>query len=232
MNSRLDSPLVSVIIPVYNGEKYLRESIDSIFSQTYTSIEVIVVDDGSTDRSSVIAHSFPKIRHLFQNNSGHASARNRGVRAANGDYISFLDADDLWLPEKLSLQISAFNALPELEIVTGHVRQFLSPEIDFNIECKPTFSTKPLPGYSPIAILARRNLFEKVGFFHEGLHVGETISWFTTVMEYDLNIKVLPDLVAMRRIHGNNHSTRFKREKNRAIIRILKTSLDRRRSGD
>jgi glycosyltransferase involved in cell wall biosynthesis len=221
-----------VIIPVYNGEKYLRESIDSIFSQTYTSIEVIVVDDGSTDQSKAIAHSFPQIRYLFQNNSGHASARNRGIRAANGDYISFLDADDVWLPEKLSLQISAFKALPELEIVTGHVRQFLSPEIEFNFESKPSVSKKPLPGYSPIAILVRRDLFENVGFFHENLQVGETISWFARAMEYNLNIKVLPDLVALRRIHGNNHSTRFKREKNRAIIQILKTSLDRRRSGD
>ena len=108
MKNQLDSPLVSVIIPVYNGEKYLRESIDSIFSQTYTPIEVIVVDDGSTDQSKAIARSFPQIRYLFQNNSGHASARNRGIRAANADYISFLDSDDLWLPEKLLLQISDF----------------------------------------------------------------------------------------------------------------------------
>ncbi len=232
MSHQPDHPLVSVIIPVYNGEKYLRESIESIYSQTYSSLEVIVVDDGSTDQSRLIANSYPGTRYIFQNNAGHASARNRGIRTARGHYLSFLDADDLWLPEKLVLQMAAFNTVPDLEIVTGHVKQFVSPEIDADIESIPPISDRLFPGYSPIAILVRRNVFEKVGLFHEGLHVGEAISWFARAMEFSLKTKVLPDLVAMRRIHGSNHSTRFKREKNRAIIQILKSSLDRRRAGD
>ena len=232
MNHQKDHPLVSVIIPVYNGEKYLRESIESIFSQTYTSLELIVVDDGSTDQSRLIANSYPGIRYIFQNNAGHASARNRGIQTARGHYLSFLDADDLWLPEKLALQMAAFDAVPDLEFVTGHVKQFVSPEIDTDIESMPTISSRLFAGYSPTAILIRRSVFEKVGLFHEGLHVGEAISWFARVKEFNLKSKVLPDLVAMRRIHGSNHSTRFKREKNRAILQILKTSLDRRRTGD
>lgn len=232
MINHLDSPLISVILCVFNGEKYLCESIQSILSQTYHPIELIVVDDGSTDKSGDIVKSFPEVQYLFQNNTGLPSARNNGIRAAKGKYIAFIDADDLWLPEKLALQIAAYNVDPDLEIVTGFVKQFISPEIDEDIKAKLNLPNKLLPGYSTIAMLVKHDLFEKVGLFPEESIIVETISWFARAMEFRLKIKVLPDLVAMRRIHGNNISIKYKQEKNKAIIQILKSSIDRRRSGN
>ena len=222
------NPLISVIIPVYNCEKYVAEAIESILAQTYPALEVIVVDDGSTDGTGEIVKSFPQVKYLFQDNAGTAAARNRGIRAAKGEYIAFLDADDLWLPEKLAQQISAYNVDPDLELVTGLVKQFFSPEMDANRKSKINLLTGPIPGYATIAILVKRDLFDKVGLFHEG-DIVETISWFAKVMEYQLKIKVLPDLVVMRRIHGDNHGILHKQDKNKAIARILKLSLDRRR---
>ena len=225
-----DNPLVSVIIPVYNGEKYLAAAIESVLSQSYHPVEVSVVDDGSNDGSQDIALSYPQVKTIHQENAGPAAARNRGLQVAKGEYIAFLDADDLWMPDKLTLQIAAFTTDPELGIVTGYVEEFNCPESDIGDGGKNNSQTKPLPGYIPSAILVKRDTFEIVGPFHDDFHVGEVISWFSTVLESGIKIKVLPNIIARRRIHGRNISTQFKEKKNQAILNILKESLDRRRA--
>src|SRR5688500_924354 len=107
-------PLVSVIIPVYNGARFLRAALESVFAQTYRPIEVIVVDDGSADDSGVIAQSFPEVRYIRQENQGVAAARNNAIEAARGEFFAFLDQDDLWTPEKLRLQIEHLLDHPEV----------------------------------------------------------------------------------------------------------------------
>lgn len=111
-------PLVSVVIPVFNGAAFLAEAIGSVLNQTYTELECIVVDDGSTDNTAAIVKGFGnKIRYIRKANGGVASARNLGVTAANGEYLAFLDADDIWLPEKLSRQVELLRARPDLGLV-------------------------------------------------------------------------------------------------------------------
>jgi glycosyltransferase involved in cell wall biosynthesis len=230
VDTMANSSLISVIIPVYNGEKYLAETLESILAQTYDPLEIFVVDDGSDDRSTEIAHSYPGVRVISQVNAGAAAARNRGLQEATGEFIAFLDADDLWTPGKLVLQTAAFADDPDYDIVTGHVQEFLSPEIENQKGRVFHFEARPLLGYSPTAILARRGVFDTVGLFHAHLRVGEVISWFSIVLESNLNIGILPDVVARRRIHGENTSTRFQDEKNETILKIIKTSLDRKRA--
>jgi glycosyltransferase involved in cell wall biosynthesis len=112
---------VSVVIPCYNGAKFLREALESVLGQTHPVLEVIVVDDGSTDDSAAIAESFgTPVRVIRQSNQGESVARNRGIEAAVGAWIAFLDADDLWLPNKIAAQISA--ASPRTTIVGTAVR--------------------------------------------------------------------------------------------------------------
>src|SRR3982751_2380169 len=101
----MELPLVSVIIPVHNGAKYLRAALESVLAQTYSPFEVIVVDDGSVDDSGVIAQSFNDVRYIHQANQGVAAARNHGIEAARGDFFAFLDQDDLWTPEKLTFEV-------------------------------------------------------------------------------------------------------------------------------
>lgn len=118
MSTETATPRVSVIIPVYQGDRFLGEAVESVLNQTYTNYEIIVVDDGSTDNSlEVLEHYFDKICYVFQGNQGVAAARNRGLQIARGEFIAFLDQDDFWLPEKLALQIACFDAQPELGIV-------------------------------------------------------------------------------------------------------------------
>lgn len=227
---KTDPPLLSVIIPVFNGERYLSQAIESVLAQTFQSFELIVIDDGSTDRSRETALSFPQVEYVYQKNSGAGEARNRGIALSRGTFLAFLDSDDIWLPEKLSMQMAAFENDPSLEIVTGHVEQFVSPEIDQDTAIRYSYPDRPLIGYSPSAIMIKRSALEKTGLFHEDYQGGEAISWFTSVFEKDIKIYVLKEVVARRRIHGNNLSIRKSQGKEKTITQILKASLDRRRA--
>jgi glycosyltransferase involved in cell wall biosynthesis len=109
---------ISVIIPTYNYASYVREAIDSALEQSYPALEIIVVDDGSTDATAQVLSVYgDRIRVLRQKNQGVAAARNAGIAAARGDYLAFLDSDDIWKPRKLELQIARFDADPDLGLV-------------------------------------------------------------------------------------------------------------------
>lgn len=125
-----EQPLISCIVPVFNGERYLWEALESIFAQTYRPIEVLVVDDGSTDGTGAVAASYgSRLRYLWQPNAGPAAARNRGLEAARGEFVAFLDADDLWHPEKLARQMARFAARPGLDGSVAHVQMQWEAEV-------------------------------------------------------------------------------------------------------
>jgi len=118
MSTQTVKPRVSVIIPVYQGDRFIAEAVESVLNQNYTNYEIIVINDGSNDNScGVLQPYFDKIRYVFQENQGVAAARNRGIQMARGELIAFLDQDDFWLPDKLALQVACFDAQPELGIV-------------------------------------------------------------------------------------------------------------------
>jgi glycosyltransferase involved in cell wall biosynthesis len=109
--------LVSIIIPAYNAEPYLAETLQSCLNQTYPAVEIMVVDDGSIDATRQVAGNFPTVRYFHQANAGPAAARNHGIRQAQGEFIQFLDADDILLPDKISHSIDLFQAYPESGVV-------------------------------------------------------------------------------------------------------------------
>lgn len=227
MNS--SQPLISVIIPVYNTELYLAEAIESVLAQTYQPFEVIVVDDGSTDGSATIAKKYiPSIKYHFQPNSGTAAARNKGIELAQGEFIAFLDADDLWVKEKLAWQIAAFESNPELDIVFGQVKQFYSPDMDENSRKKIKCPDQLMPGHLPSTMLIKRDALFRVGLFETHWQVGQDMSWYLRSMEAKLKTMVLPEMVHMRRLHGKNKGI-VKRHLIEQRLHILKSSLDCRR---
>ena len=226
-------PLVSIILPVYNGEQFLAETIQSVLAQSYHAYELIIVDDGSTDCTRDIALSYPFVQYIYQAQGGASAARNKGILAACGEYLAFLDADDLWEPDKLRAQIKAFQANPDVEIVTGHIQQFVDSIPDPSHAQGYRFPDAPVPGYSVIAIMMKRDALGKLGLFDEGHKTSaEVIDWFVKVLEKRPNILVLPQVVAKRRIHGQNASLINKEGKNKAMFQILKASIDRKRAGE
>ncbi|MFS8117396.1 MAG: glycosyltransferase family 2 protein, partial [Microcoleus sp.] len=120
MSAATHAPQVSVIIPAYNGDRYIVQAVESVFAQTYTNWEIIVVDDGSTDETHQVLQPYlDKIRYIYQENRGVAAARNRGIQEAKGEFIAFLDQDDFFLPDKLAAQIALFRQQPSLGIVNS-----------------------------------------------------------------------------------------------------------------
>ncbi|MHC4268336.1 MAG: glycosyltransferase family 2 protein [Planctomycetota bacterium] len=223
------SPLVSVIIPVYNCEQYLAAAIQSVVDQTYSTTEIIVVDDGSTDGTcEIVKRSFPSVRYCYQDNSGTGAARNRGIAMAQGSFFAFLDADDFWLNNKLADQMKVFRNNPDTEIVFGHVKQFLCPKLDEITKKKLRCSDELMPGFLPCTMLIKRDSFFHVGLFETSWQVGQDVSWILRAKEHELRMIMLPDLVYMRRLHKNNKGITH-RHFIKDRVRILKSSIDRRR---
>ncbi len=225
-----NNPLVSVIIAVYNCEKYLAEAIESVLAQTYQSIEIIVVDDGSTDDSAEVAKRFtPVVKYCYQPHSGVAVALNHGIQMITGHFIAFLDADDLWVADKLMRQMAVFEAHPELDAVFGHVKQFCSPELDETIKQKTKFSTEITPAYLKGTMLIKQDALLRIGLFDTHWRVGDFIDWYIRAMEQGIKSFMLPELLLKRRIHDTNTGIR-ERKSQIDYVRILKASLDRRRA--
>jgi glycosyltransferase involved in cell wall biosynthesis len=221
-------PLVSVIVPVYNGEKFLAEALASVFAQTYRPLEAIVVDDGSTDHSAEVVRAFPEVRCCVQPHAGLGAARNRGVDEARGAFLAFLDADDLWSPGKLAHQMAVFDAHPEVDIVFGHAQQFHRPlSAGANVEDEPLGA--PMPGCIASSALMRRASFYRVGPMATQWRLGEFIDWYARAQEAGLNSIMLPDVLIKRRIHAENMGIR-ERDSRIDYVRIVKASLDRRRA--
>jgi len=220
--------LVSVIIPVFNGEKYLAEAIESVIAQDYRPIEVIVIDDGSIDRSAEIAKSYLEVRYIYQPNRGLSSALNQGIKAARGSFLAFLDADDLWKPDKLSAQLSLIDEHPDLDIVFGNHQRFYSPELGDLMEDEMHYTGVDLPGYLKVTALIRKEAFIRVGLFDTGLKLGDFIDWYSRAIDNNLKVMMLEKVVAMRRIHGDNMTLQKINERS-DYIHIIKATLDRRR---
>lgn len=203
--------LVSVIIPAYNSEKYISDAINSVLSQTYQDHEVIVVNDGSKDNTERIIKPYLKrITYLYQDNKGSAEARNTGIKASKGEYIAFLDSDDVWSPEKLSLQVKFLNDHPDFDLVYGDYGTFgENGVIDENFPLTRKF---PRPdGYifqdlflRPLiftsTVMLQKKVLEEVGLFDEQFVNGQDYDlWLRIASKH--KIGYVPKVIAMYRQH-------------------------------
>jgi glycosyltransferase involved in cell wall biosynthesis len=218
--------LVSVIIPVYNCEKYLGEAIESVLAQTYKPIEVIVADDGSTDRTADAAKHFGNsIRYDFDLHSGTGATRNRGVNIAQGNFLAFLDADDLWVKDKLERQMTILKNDPQIDMVFGYVQQFYSPELN---ESRINSAQEVVKGVHAGCMLIKKESFFIAGPFETRWRVGEFLDWYLKATEAGLKTFLLSEVLMKRRIHNNNTVLR-ERQAQSDYVRALKASLDRRK---
>ena len=169
-------PLVSVVIPVYNGERFLRESLESVFAQTFHDYEVVCVDDGSTDDSHALLQQYgARVRVIQQANAGQSAARNEGVQQATGAFVAFLDQDDRWYPSKLAQQVAVLNAEPDVVLVhcnydrvDGDGRVLVAGAALVERASALASQLGRLIGEAlvfPSAMLVRRDVFQLVGGF-------------------------------------------------------------------
>ena len=226
----MSAPLITVVIGAYDAERYLGEAIESVLAQTYRNLELIVVDDGSTDRTGEIAASYgDPVRCIRQENGGMAASRNRAIPEARGDYLAFLDADDRFPPEKLEQQLAAFEADAELDVVYGHVTEFLSPDLDEDARALLRAPEHDVPWPTPNLMLVKRESFLRVGLFSTDLKVGIGVDWHARANELGLRSATPPILALERRLHAENNGIR-QREAKPQYLHVLKAALDRRRA--
>lgn len=221
--------MVSVVIPTLNGERYLGEAIDTVLGQDHRPVEIIVVDDGSTDDTARIARSFPEVTYLRQDHAGIGAARNLGVARSSGGLLAFLDHDDLWEPGKLELQLRTLKRDPSLDAVLGHVIEFVSPDVEPDEVARLRPALERAPGVNPGAMLIRRESFDRVGPFETRWTVAEWIDWYARAQERGLRVEMLPDVVLRRRLHGRNQGIREARSRIQ-YVQAVKAALDRRRA--
>lgn len=221
--------LVSVILPVFNGEKYLAEAIESVLSQRYAPVEIIVVDDGSSDGSAKIAAQYKDhVRYFYQSHAGPAAARNLGIRQSSGQVIAFIDSDDIWPPDKLRKQIQCLEMFPEADVIQGVVRRIFLSEMKKSFSDESSLDLMFL--YSNLgSMIMRRAVFERIGFFNESLPFHEDTDFWIRIRESQLLVAVQKTIALIYRIHGRNMSL-GKGFKEAGLLAILQRSLERRRN--
>jgi len=220
----MNRPKVSVIIPTYNRCALLHEAIASVLEQTFKDLELIVVDDGSTDETRDVVMSFddPRIRYLFQANRGVSAARNWGVASSRGGLIAFLDSDDVWLPEKLETQVSYLEKHPGISIC-----QTEEIWIRNGVRVNPAEKHRKFSGWifreciplcivSPSAVMLTREAFDRLGGFDEDLPACEDYDlWLRASLRYEIH--TLPEALIEKR---GGHEDQLSRQPGLDIYRI------------
>jgi glycosyltransferase involved in cell wall biosynthesis len=202
----VSAPLVSCVVPVFNGERHLAEALDSILAQTHRPIEVVVVDDGSTDGSTSVAERYGEpVRVVRQANAGPTAARDAGVRVASGELLAFLDADDLWLPEKLAVQLEHLAAHPSLDATFCQIENFFDDEVAHAEEARWRGHGRVVGSYVLPTLLVPREVLERVPLDGRWRH-GDHVDWALRAREAGVRYDVQPRVLARRRRHATNMS--------------------------
>jgi glycosyltransferase involved in cell wall biosynthesis len=217
--------VISVVIPARDAGAYLAEAVASVLAQDAGEpLDVIVVDDGSADDTAAIARSFGSpVRCLGQPHAGAAAARNAGIAAAQGELVAFLDADDLWVAEKLALQVRALAADRALEGVFGHVCQFRDAPVG------ERSLTPPQPGYMPGTLLIRAPALRRLSPFDPGRPRSEVLEWSIQALGSGVRLALRPEVVLHRRVHASNTGVRERAAQHREYLAIVRAALGRRR---
>ncbi|MBM3181569.1 MAG: glycosyltransferase [Chloroflexi bacterium] len=225
----MTAPLVSVIMAVRNGERFLSQAIESALAQDYRPIEVILIDGQSVDRTAEIARAYPDIHYIYQENRGIANAYNIGVTAAQGEFVAFLSHDDLWLPNKLSVQVNYLIAHPDIEYTVAATQFFLEPGCPFPVH---VLRSDILEGNRVVRmmeiLMTRRCVFERVGLFDPTLSTAEDIDWYARADDVGVPMAVIYQVLLQKRIHDANTSL-FTTEHQQNIMRALRRSAERKR---
>lgn len=224
----MDGPLVSVIVAVSNGSRYLAQALESVLSQTYRRIDLIVVDDGSVDNSDRIARSREEIRYISQQNAGLAVARNVGVNAAQGELVAFIDQDDLWTPNKLDSQVDYLLQNPEIQYVNAWVKMFVEPGTSPRQGYTEDFLGRAHVGRTPGTLVARKSVFDLIGMFSADFSIACDVEWFVRANARNIPMFIIPEVLLYKRIHNNNLSSDVKTNR-KELFSVIRRSVGRRR---
>ena len=200
---KLNNPKISVIIPVYNGEIFLEDTIKSVLNQNYDNWECIVVDDGSIDGSAAIAKKHEQIIYLHREHKNVAAARNLGIQKASGEYLAFLDADDIWDTHKLETQINYMEESPEIDYSITKHSLFLTEGLkDIPQWVRTNHLQEETLAYIPSSLIVRKSAFEIVGYFDESYQISDDSDWFLRARDAGIKLGIIDKNLLHKRVHS------------------------------
>lgn len=226
-----DSVFVSVIIPVKNGQRFLRSALDSVVSQTYRNYEIIVIDGGSSDKTAEIARSYEGVRYIYQTVQGLSQAYNMGISAARGKLIAFLAHDDVWTSEKLSVQVDYLITHPDIQYTIARVKFFLEPGFPFPPGFRKELLDNDHVGRILETLVARKSLFDVIGNFDTHVEISMDVDWFIRANDRAVPMAVLPRVLLYRRVHDANTSLQLEINNSRyneEMLKLLRRSVHRK----
>ncbi len=203
----MNNPLVSIILPLYNGRNFIESSINSVLSQSYNPFELLVIDDGSSDGSDDLVPSDPRIRLFRRQNAGVAASRNFGISQAKGTFLAFIDQDDRWYPEKLQLQMQVLLNDPEPGYVLTLMHNHLVETMQRPYWLNPELLTEDPVGLLPSTLVVRRRIFAEIGIFTEDLVNASDMEWFIRAKKAGVQMRIVNQVLLQRNIHEDNCSS-------------------------
>lgn len=212
---------IEVIIPVFNGERFIAQAVQSVLNQSYPAGLIWVINDGSSDSTLQILTKLqeqnPQIQVISQENKGISAALNTALERVSSEWVAFLDSDDLWTEDRLKVQIEAKKEHPTAELFFGLMQEFE----DFQEGIPRRFKAREeiYSGMHRSTLLCRSELFASIGKFDESLVVGEFIEWFVQIRNANREYRVIPAVLAKRRIHGSNMTASVDIKDYLAVIR-------------
>lgn len=221
-------PLVSVVLAVRNGERYLASALESVFASDYRPLEVVVVDGQSTDHTPEIAQAYPGVRYVCQTQLGIANAYNLGLAKAQGEFVAFISHDDRWVPHKLSTQINHLLAHPEVQYTVCQFRYFLEEGCQIPRGFKPDLLHQDLVGRIMETLVARKSVFQTVGTFNETYQLAEDVDWYARAKDLQVPMAIIPEVLLYKRVHDHNSSSNAQIS-NQALLQALRQSIQRQR---
>lgn len=222
------NPKVGIVIVVKNGERFIRDALESVFNQVYRPIEVVVVDGGSDDNTLQIVSEFDGVEILHQKGTGIFNAFNLGIKACKTSFIAFLSSDDIWLPNKLHSQIFYMMQHPEVLFTNTHFQFFVEPGIQIPQGVRSQWLAGSLPGRNPETLVARKKAFDVIGFFENEYTSAEDLDWFGRATDLGVESYMLKDVLLKKRIHDKNVSMQIEAN-NRNLLKILRRSVKRKK---
>jgi len=219
---------ISVLIPAYNAAAYLAEAVESVLGQSMKPVEVVVLDDGSTDATYEVLRGFGEhIRLLGPERRGFVRARNYLLEQARCDWIAFQDADDVWQPHKLERQVAFLQANPEHDGCLALAEQFLAPGCVLPPTFRQSLLAKPTAQFFIPNLLVHRRVFDRIGAFDVSNPRGADSDWFVRAKDAGIDFPVVPEVLYRRRWHDSNLSWQF--PFTTSMLDILRRSVRRKR---
>jgi glycosyltransferase involved in cell wall biosynthesis len=225
----MNTPLVSVIIAVKNGERFIKTAIESVLAQTYSPLEILAVDGNSTDQTQEIIENIDKVKIINQTGIGIGNAYNTGISIANGEFIAFLSSDDYWMPNKIERQITTLQKQPVAAFAVCLAEFFLEASNFAPPGFRSELLDEPRLAYIMETLCARRSAFNAVGFFNEEMRTAEDVDWFVRAKDLQIESIVVPEVLLRKRIHDKNLHL-VSAQNNRDLLRAVKNSINRKQN--